>query len=582
MEAPNDSTLEASHHDGRVDLQPVENEIEAQELEIVRRQKLLYGLKSKRNALLPVARLPTDVLCFIFQIAQDDVFSTESWYNSLDYRRFFKWVSVTHVCTTWRDAGLGCAPLWRRILIRYGWDLKWLDAFLLRARTIPLDLGYWDDPYIEPRMSAELSRRSYRARKTMINLLQQPGELRAITLIIRQGTDMAAAISHITQKLGRLENLTLAMKISASHPLSPDFFASKAPRLRTLDLTNCALKLASPIVTTASPLLTRLHLSVTTLHSVHEITQALKRMPNLEDLVLNNCFTPSSPFPASNDTPILLAKLQRITVQSPYYSSFGIFDLLRHPNITHVIISAESGEATAEQDNEATAVGCIVRMLAMFKAHHPKQVYSAELAFNPDEGVSLILNDDFNVVGRINLACAIYLSPPRFQHPSSIYALCAALPDITALSVQGSSMHDQNKFMERILGGLADHARKVEELTAYIVPALGSLLRTPAPVKRMVDPSLPTANSASATSTIDFPCLRRLRIEESSSPDKLFLPPLTRFLMGRVFVQKTIERLEVYSGRLSGGDIRVLECLVDDLDVERGDDEEEEEEEEEE
>lgn len=83
-------------------------------------------LVEERNALLPVARLPLDLLTHIFILAR----------NATDGRTRYLPAS-SHVCRAWRAAALHCALLWTEIDC---YPYKWANVMVERAMQAPLRL----------------------------------------------------------------------------------------------------------------------------------------------------------------------------------------------------------------------------------------------------------------------------------------------------------------------------------------------------------------------------------------------------------------------------------------------------------
>ncbi|KAI0046757.1 hypothetical protein FA95DRAFT_1542131 [Auriscalpium vulgare] len=89
------------------------------------------AVRQERNSILPVARLPPEVLRTIFTVCSDiDHPLIEGW----DFH--FGWLAVTHVCRRWRDIALEHSGLWADVLYPLG--PLWAAASLERAQTMPL------------------------------------------------------------------------------------------------------------------------------------------------------------------------------------------------------------------------------------------------------------------------------------------------------------------------------------------------------------------------------------------------------------------------------------------------------------
>lgn len=87
----------------------------------------MRALQSRRNALLPVSQLPSEVLCRIFEhVAPSD----------LSYEWDLRWIVFSHVSRHWRDTALECASLWRCIPTTGPTELT--REFLRRSKSAPL------------------------------------------------------------------------------------------------------------------------------------------------------------------------------------------------------------------------------------------------------------------------------------------------------------------------------------------------------------------------------------------------------------------------------------------------------------
>lgn len=98
-------------------------------------QDAILLLNRRRNALMPVFQLPSELLTAIF-------FEVQSTY----YRPYFmKWTAVCHVCSHWRRVALVCEGLWSKINVSL--HRKWMKVLLARSGDTPLDvslnLSHW-------------------------------------------------------------------------------------------------------------------------------------------------------------------------------------------------------------------------------------------------------------------------------------------------------------------------------------------------------------------------------------------------------------------------------------------------------
>ncbi|KAI0045325.1 hypothetical protein FA95DRAFT_1573857 [Auriscalpium vulgare] len=108
--------------------QAIEERYEQEERTV---ESALRLLRSQRNELAPVSRLPPEILSLVFRFLSDiDP-------PLLSIKRP-GWPTVTHVCQRWRQTALAQCCLWSRIQFDMG--ERWVRASLARAGSAPLSL----------------------------------------------------------------------------------------------------------------------------------------------------------------------------------------------------------------------------------------------------------------------------------------------------------------------------------------------------------------------------------------------------------------------------------------------------------
>ncbi|KDQ51403.1 hypothetical protein JAAARDRAFT_140488, partial [Jaapia argillacea MUCL 33604] len=120
------SFLSDAGHQSNPTLANIDSEIAAH-LESIRQ------LCTKRNSLVPISRLPPEVLASIFvqHVAQNDLRSPLlSSGCSADW-----WIAVTHVCKHWREVALATPMLWCSLPFQRS-DL--VPEMIVRSRMAPL------------------------------------------------------------------------------------------------------------------------------------------------------------------------------------------------------------------------------------------------------------------------------------------------------------------------------------------------------------------------------------------------------------------------------------------------------------
>ena len=108
------SALLSSLTGGDGDVSSKQREQDQIDEEIIARYLPVCALRTKRNALSPISRLPDELLATIFIFnARQHVIS--EWAKVDTFRtppQVPLWVRVSYVCCRWRMVALGCPTLW--------------------------------------------------------------------------------------------------------------------------------------------------------------------------------------------------------------------------------------------------------------------------------------------------------------------------------------------------------------------------------------------------------------------------------------------------------------------------------------
>jgi hypothetical protein len=110
--------------------------------EVARIQDRIRDLRTRRNSLMPIYRLPPELLIRIFYFYQDsDIIQEKEIIFSLPARCFpaVNWVRVTFVCRHFRDTALKERGLWSSIDL--GWPIELIHACVERSEENYLNLS---------------------------------------------------------------------------------------------------------------------------------------------------------------------------------------------------------------------------------------------------------------------------------------------------------------------------------------------------------------------------------------------------------------------------------------------------------
>lgn len=248
--------------------------------EILRLTSYICSLKSRKNSLCRVSRLPPEVLSEVFLVLAEQLQAQER------FRVDLRWITVAHVCRLWRNIALQHGRLWGKI------DITSPDrtgGFVDRSKGAPLAVRQLFLGTLAE-LPVALTDPSYRYRE--INLRAKDGQLGPNVLQVINSPIHAPV----------LESLVLEVSDNYSeYTLPPTIFDYKAPALTRLQLQNVRLEWPTAIF----PSLT--HFSIhhngntnSPRPSVFQVLTTLKNMPRLEYLHLVDQTIFEQPLPLIN------------------------------------------------------------------------------------------------------------------------------------------------------------------------------------------------------------------------------------------------------------------------------------------
>ncbi|TFY65839.1 hypothetical protein EVG20_g5253 [Dentipellis fragilis] len=280
---------------------------------------VITSVKTLRNSLLPIHRLPPDILFKIFHViaTQDSTYrevKTASGKKESRYCAPLDVYKLTHVCRHWKDVALQFPLLWTNIPLH---KAKWASEFLRRSQGAPLSLSLeTSSTDLSPAVLATLSetqRLQHLSLKGPVNVALQ--RLSTPAPVLESFTVHFTPIYHYGYD-------------NTEPIIEPDIFAQDAPKLRRIVARGVGFPWNSPILNNLT------HLEV---HndsakssspsdrrkprqrpSVVGFFDALRRMPNLTTLILHNSIPT---FPAG--TAVLPGAEATVRLPSVTYLSLG-------------------------------------------------------------------------------------------------------------------------------------------------------------------------------------------------------------------------------------------------------------------
>jgi len=266
--------------------------------EIKAYEQVIQELKSRRNALAPISRLPPETLAEIFSLLSPSADDSEDV-------PYLEWIRVTHVCHRWREIALSSPYLWNYISFTE-MTLAGIPEILARAKTSPL---HFEAYRITPLRKAWFNAfgRQLEAHISHIRHLRISGEFQTV-------------LERLVSPAPALVSLTLTNRSDpyTSGCIIPNsLFNGTAPMLTRLKLIGYSIGLKSPLLKGLQTL-EILGPPARAVLTLEEWLAALNEMSQLKTLVLHTA-TPA----VSIDNPLISEPHRTVTLPS-----------LTHLNIT--------------------------------------------------------------------------------------------------------------------------------------------------------------------------------------------------------------------------------------------------------
>jgi hypothetical protein len=238
------------------------------------------ALRTRRNSLSPISSIPPELLSAIF------VFHAQRMRLRLNpgNPNVLSWLLVGHVCHHWREVALRTPELWATPFLDCS---KATDEMLARSKMAPLNLKIgW-----RYRMESIQKALMHVERLQVVSLLfldsDNAGCRCIMDFINKLSSCSAPKLRSLALEVG--EKQTPRVVIPISFP---------APNLCNLQIKNCDLSWASAVLTGLTVLDIK-KLSPEYLPTLDELISALRRMPALHTLALEDALPTLSPHTAS-------------------------------------------------------------------------------------------------------------------------------------------------------------------------------------------------------------------------------------------------------------------------------------------
>ncbi|KAI0310781.1 hypothetical protein OF83DRAFT_1178198 [Amylostereum chailletii] len=419
-------------------LQTIQQEMEAM-------QAAICAVNTRRNTLIPIARLSADVLAIIFSFAV--INETPTWNEkprpySPSMGSKLGWIKVSHVSRHWRHTALAYPSLWSIVSFQ-GSNLRWTHEMLARSKAAPLTIIRATRPLnlktlfnftgtgpIVERVGDfskdMLERESWDpivARLAQIEHLLVGNAVKDLLIVIKvisrrapclRALDISTPLVEVPGPLGHSNHMTMLFP--------PVLFDNDAPNLRSLKLYGCHVRWSSIVF----PSLTHLEIGLPKMQRSQGMSllmafdptdemfikngppdtseyflpgcdtflKALHQMSGLESLILHNII--SSPAP-TDDAPatISLPNLHKLAVEDKRPETCAwVLDRLQVPEICTIYIESGHGEHNGLEGYE--------ELLPFLSAHVAKRSSASSplrtISVSDDRGLDIKIWDDCNDV----------------------------------------------------------------------------------------------------------------------------------------------------------------------------------------
>jgi hypothetical protein len=288
--------------------------------ELVVLAESMRALRSRRNSLARVSCLPPEILATVFRhIAEEE--NSKSYLRA--YRRRVPCMIVTHVCGHWRRVALECPSLWAFI----NWtSSRWIDVLLERSKKAALVVTCNTPSF---------------PRNCLDKVLLQLPRIKVLRLHLYPldvGRVSNRLLSQPAPLLQNFEFMVFGDGIPKTSGTIPDsIFQGQSPHLRSLEITNCGFTWTSCLFSGLRTLDVK-GVGPTSSYPLPELLQALRRMPDLEWLTLEQLSITSEGNEVSIDR-IPLVRLKNIVLDATIQIAVAIFARVALPDDARVALN---------------------------------------------------------------------------------------------------------------------------------------------------------------------------------------------------------------------------------------------------
>ncbi|EDR14005.1 uncharacterized protein LACBIDRAFT_305345 [Laccaria bicolor S238N-H82] len=503
------------------DLHEIQNTIDVTRLRIDQDIEKLEGairaLKSRRNSLAAISRLPPEILSKIFVYCAA---TYELPQLTLD------WAKITHVSRHWRNVAIGCPHLWTTPVFARP---RWVEEMLKRSKMALL--------FIDARFTY-MAAPKYEAIQLAMNHISRTRELKLDSSCAWFGKKLFSSVPRAAPMLQTLVLSTSTMYSAEpfldNYSIPPELFSDDSSQLRCLELTHCDIDWTSHLLRGLTHL--KIHNTAPgTRPSTLLFLDVLEQLPTLTVLDLKDALPHVSADGSSTVSYKRKIELRSLTNLHLSGSNYDCSDALRHLSVSSIATLKLYCRSTAVSEADFSSILTFVsgfwEPAASISSAAKPPIRSLKIVSDDSTGFSLLAWPAMLSFERLSGDLDLDLPSIElgFQWSSTIMPgiwnkvfgeTCAALPleQLASLDVSASQMAEQTWL--RMFGKLT-HLKFIRLLGMAAHTLLSAMI---------AEPSNTTGASARANSStrkrsrnrrkippaVYFPALRHLTIEDTS------------------------------------------------------------------
>ncbi|EDR14527.1 uncharacterized protein LACBIDRAFT_305207 [Laccaria bicolor S238N-H82] len=484
--------------------------------DIEKMEGAIRALKSRRNSLAAISRLPPEILSKIFVCCAATYELPQLTMN---------WVKITHVSRHWRTVAIGCPHLWTMPVFARP---RWVEEMLKRSKMAPL--------VIDARL-AHMAGPKYEAIQLAMNHISRAREL----YLDSSSAWFGKLFSSVPRAAPMLQTLVLSTSTMHSaepfldnYSIPPELFSDNSAQLRRLELSHCNINWTSHLLRGLTHL--KIHNTTPgTRPSTLLFLDVLEQLPTLTVLDLKDAL----PHVADGSSTVSYKRrveLRSLTNLHLSGSNYDCSAALRHLSVSSIATLKLYCRSTAVSEADFSSILTFVSgfwepTANILSAKPP--IRSLKIVGDDSTGFSLQAWPTMLSFERLSGGLDLNLPPPidlGFHWSSTITPgiwnkvigeTCAALPleQLTSLDVSASQMTEQT-WLRRF--GKLTHLRSIRAQRMAVHTLLSAMNAEPSTT---TGASVPTNSSTRKRSrnrrkimppAVYFPSLLHLTIEDTS------------------------------------------------------------------